>query len=147
MSKNDDKILVLKKKIEEMKTDLKENKPVFKPITNCMLEFHGCEYNIHAMTPFELKRLLVMIHTEVLACEDLKLGDYYGKVMSDYTLMYGNFTAVEWMQDIREKITVLDYRNKELGLKTAEKQLERLLSEDKKVELQIDEIVKQFGLE
>lgn len=147
MSKNDDKIIVLKNKIESMKTDLKENKPVFKPITNCMLSFHGNDYNLHAMTPYELKYLLVIIGAEVLACEDLKTGDYYGKVLEDYTLMYGNFTAVEWMQDIREKIEVLNYRNKELGLKTAEKQLEKLLSEDKKVELQIDEIVKQFGLE
>mgnify|MGYP001126958779 CR=1 FL=1 len=47
MSKNDDKILELKKQIEAKKASLGPIKR-FAPLTSCSLELNGTRYNLHA---------------------------------------------------------------------------------------------------
>ena len=75
--------------------------------------------------------------------KDSELND----VINKYEPCYNGYSINDWMDDIASKIRVMEHKEKTKELSRAEKMLEKLLSEDKKVELQIDEIVKQFGLE
>ena len=146
MSKNDDKILVLTQKISAMKEDLKNNKKAFVPKTNCILDFHGEKYNLHALSIKSLQELLISLYMVRSAEMDIR-DDRFASALEDYEPMYNKYHIIDWMEDITEKISILRYKEKEKELANAEKMLSKLLSEDKKVELQIDEIAKQFGLE
>lgn len=45
-----------------------------------------------------------------------------------------------WIKDIKSKLSVLALKREENDLKKMESKLDKLLSEDKKTELEIDEI-------
>ena len=47
MSKNDDRILELKEKIEEKKQELSGKNTKFVPVTNCIIELDGMTNNLH----------------------------------------------------------------------------------------------------
>ena len=47
MSKNDDRILELKEKIEKKKLELSDKNTRFVPVTNCIIELDGMTNNLH----------------------------------------------------------------------------------------------------
>jgi len=61
MSKNDEKILALRKQIENKKEELKKAVR-FNPITNCSIELGGTRYNINTLTQEQLVILLVELN-------------------------------------------------------------------------------------
>lgn len=147
MSKNDDKILILTDKISKMKKEMKGDSPVFSPKTNCIFEpYKGMVCNLHAMAIDELRNTLVYLNCIKMSCINLKDGEF-NDVINKYEPCYNGYSINDWMDDIASKIRVMEHKEKTKELSKAEKMLEKLLSEDKKVELQIDEIAKQFGLE
>lgn len=131
MSKNDDKILLLKKQIEEKKQDLGANVR-FNPITNCSIDLDGNRYNLNALQKESHMYLLVKLNSLLLSVKDLKI-DVNSFIISGYNI-------TEWMTDIESKIKVLNRKEKELELRNAEAKLDKLLSDDKKVELELENI-------
>lgn len=134
MSKNDDKILELKKKVEESKRELGKPKR-FQPITTCMIEINGQRKNINVINNLhELNYIMINLHMFKLSADDLGID------VNDFNIC--GFTYDEWVNDLRQKREIIIYKQKETELKTMEAKLERLLSDDKKVELELDEIEK-----
>lgn len=126
--KNDEKILELKKQIEKKKELLKKSKR-FSPVTNCIIELDGQKQNIQAMNVNDLIFLTTKLNSYYVSAMDLELE-----------LKLSGYDVKEWIDDILAKIATLNVKNEEKQLKAMEDKLTKLLSNDKKVELEINEI-------
>lgn len=128
--KNDDRILALKKQIETKKNDLASRKMRFVPETNCMLDLEGHIFNLNVCTDDVLLLLMIRLNTYLMSAKDL---DIDSPVISGYLIS-------EWISDIKNKLEISDLKREKDELKKMEAKLDKLLSEDKKTELELDEI-------
>ena len=126
---NDAKILELKAQIKEKKAKLKSVKK-FSPVTNCSIELDGIRSNLQVLTKELLTSLLVKLNMYRLSISDLGLSEYN----------ISGFKVEDWITDIRSKLDIIAYREEESKLQELENKLHILLSNDKKVELEINEI-------
>ncbi len=137
MSKNDEKILRLKKIIEERKKELGK-KATFTPITNCSLEVDGQRYNIHALNDYStIAYLMCKIHAIAISADALGLDA--GKIM------ICGYPASDWLADLKLKMDSVERTRKENDLRSYERKLDALLSSDKKTELEINSIEEALG--
>lgn len=136
MSKNDDKILELKKQIEAKKASLGPIKR-FAPLTSCSLELNGTRYNLHVADRPTLILLFCQLHSICLAASDLGYED---------ECIISGFPIKEWGADIQAKLEIMDQKQDLEKLKSMEAQLNKLLSDDKKTEMEIDAIANMLGL-
>ena len=132
MSTNDEKILILKKKIDERKAALGKAER-FAPITSCSLEYGGTRYNLHVQDTNTLYYLLCSLRSLEMAAEDLDIP---------VNLVISGFPVADWITDIKGKLAIVERKANEDMLKKLEAQLDKLLSADKRTELEIDEIAK-----
>ena len=130
MSKNDDRILELKKQIEAKKKSIAEKKVRFTPETNCVLNMDGVTFNLNVCSDDSLLLLLVRLHSYRMAALDLGIGHFE----------ISGYSVTAWVDDIKSKLDVLTAKKEEADLKRMESKLDKLLSEDKKTELELDEI-------
>lgn len=127
---NDQRILLLKQQIETKKEKLSKSSR-FTPVTNCSLELNGERINIQTLGKERALYVLVQLNIYRLSLVDLGLLDEYK--MSGYLVS-------EWIEDIKSRVDILSRKQEEQQLKAMEAKLTKLLSEEKKVELEIDEI-------
>lgn len=127
---NDNKIMMLKKQIEEKKVKLSKTQK-FSPITNCSLELDGVRFNIQVLTKDQLVHLLTKLFSYAEAATKLGIIDQYN---------ISGYHVSEWIGDLESRLEFMGRKDEEQKLKQMETTLDRLLSEDKKVELQLSEI-------
>lgn len=127
---NDERILKLKKEIELKKEKIGKASR-FSPITNCSIELDGVRKNLQVLTKEELTMTLVKLNSLRLSAVDLKILDNFE--ISGYNL-------TDWITDITNKLNILNKKDEERQLKAMEDKLTKLLSDGKKVELEINEI-------
>lgn len=130
MSKNDDRILELKKQIEKKKEDIADRKVRFSPETNCILDFGNERYNLNVTTDDVLTLLVIKLNMYNMSADNLEMPHP----------MISGYTTDLWIQDIKNKLAVSGVKREENELKKMEAKLTKLLSDDKKTELEIDEI-------
>ncbi|MBZ9693274.1 hypothetical protein [Clostridium sp. M14] len=130
MNKNDEKILMLKNQIREKKNKL-NNINKFTPITNCSIELDDKRYNINVLTKDNVISLLIKLNTYKNSAIELDLLEDY--IISGYKIE-------DWITDLKNKSAILSVKDEERKLKTMENKLNKLLSDDKKVELELNEI-------
>ena len=128
MSKNDERVLQLKEIIDKKKLELKGAKK-FMPLTNCVLDLEGQKYNLNVLKFDDLQLLLVKLNMYLMSAKDLKID-----------LKISGFNIAEWITDIKCKIDIFEYKKKEAELKALETKLDKMLSDEKKTELELDEI-------
>lgn len=128
MSKNDERVLQLKEIIDKKKLELKGAKK-FTPLTNCILDLEGQKYNLNVLRLNDLQLLLVRLNMYLMSAKDLKIN-----------LEISGYNIAEWITDIKCKIEIFEYKKKEAELKTLEVKLDKMLSDEKKAELELDEI-------
>ena len=69
-TKNDERILELKKQIEAKKNELGKQ-PRFTPVTTCLFNREGCRVNIHTLTSVkDINMILVFFNTYVMSAKD-----------------------------------------------------------------------------
>lgn len=120
----------LKKQIEAKKEKLSKSEK-FVPITNCSLEVNGKRTNIQVLQREQLINLLVKLNTYAISAKDLGL-------LEDYTI--SNYNINEWITDLKARLDYVSRKEEEAKLKVMEAKLHKLLSEEKKVELELEEI-------
>lgn len=130
MSKNDDRIIELKNQIEIKKKELTNKRVKFTPETNCVLELEGTNYNLNVCTEEILTLLMIKLNTYIMSANDLVVSI---PTMSGYPIDL-------WISDIKNKLAVTTIKREETNLKRMEAKLDKLLSDDKKTELELDEI-------
>ena len=128
MSKNDDKILKLKEQIEQKKAEIGKVR-TFAPITSCSLEVDGSRYNLHVADEDTLVYLLCKLTLLGMAAD--KLG---------YTCRVSGYAVGDWMEDIETKLNLAKQKAKIAELKATEAKLDKLLSDEKKTELELADI-------
>jgi hypothetical protein len=127
----DETILKLKKDIEKKKNSLEIGKR-FTPLTNCSLELDNIRYNLHTLDIQKLTYLIVVLNSYRLSAKDLGLEDF----------VVSGFSVNDWITDIEAKLAQLNRSETERKLKGMESRLTQLLSNEKKVELEVEEISK-----
>lgn len=127
--KNDERIMQLKSQIEEKRKELAKQTSRFVPITNCLLVLDKVTYNLHVEAS---ELLLIKLNTLHMSARDLDI-DPSKVIISGYSL-------VDWMEDISNCLKVQKYKQEKTKLNTLERQLDTLLSDDKRTELEIDSI-------
>ena len=135
LNKNDNRILELKKKIEQERATLKESNSRFQPITSCILEFAGQKYNLNAMSANDLLLLLgtlsVMEQVTTKVAEEMQF-------IKPATV--NGYLLTEWIIDIRKKLDQVLYREKKAKLDQLEKQLTDLLTGETQTKLKVDNL-------
>lgn len=127
---NDARILEMKKQIEKKKEELGVASR-FNPITNCSFELDDERYNINALSKEKLVLLAVKLQAYLIAAKTLELAEIFE--LSGYHVS-------DWISDIMQKLQILKRTDEAKNLKVMEDKLGRMLSETKKVELEIDDI-------
>lgn len=134
MGKNDERIIQLKEGIAKKKEELGKVKK-FTPVTNCALMIGGQSINIHTLDLARATNILIDLNIVRMSIEDLDLTDYkYG----------GVHTVEEWMTDIKAKMDVLKVKDEEAKLREMERTLDKLMSEEKRTELELDSIAEML---
>jgi len=145
MSKNDERILILKKQIEEQKRQLKEQTSVKEQQykTNKIIELDGVKYNLNVIQEEAICEILTTLGGKLCAMNIL-LNEYEIMLRDKYTI--SGYTVDDWISDLKYHLLKLEAKRKEKALKQKEEQLDKLLSEDKKTELMLDELTKSLGI-
>ncbi len=130
MSKNDDRILELKKQVENKKKEIAKKNVKFVPETNLVIEINGIKTNINVLNKKDLESLLVILNMYRMSAVDLEMKDFE----------ISGYKVDQWMNDVKAKINMKTLKNEEAELKRLEEKLDKLLSEDKKTELELDSI-------
>jgi hypothetical protein len=129
-NKNDLKIIELKKQIAEKKDKL-NNAKRFSPITNCSLELNEKRYNINVLTKEQLVLLMVKLNSYIISAKELGLFDDF---------IINGYHVEEWFTDIKTRLYILSQKEEERNLRIMESKLDKLLSDEKKTELELNEI-------
>lgn len=127
---NDTKILKLKEEITKKKEELK-NISRFSPVTNCSLELNEERYNINTLTKDKIIELMIKLNMYIISAQDLDLLE---------ECVISGYKPTEWISDLKAKLLILSQKAEENKLKQMEAKLDKLLSNDKKVELELNEI-------
>ena len=127
MSKNDERVLQLKKLIEIKKSELSTQR--FVPMTNCVLDMEDKKYNLNVLQEGELRFLMIKLNAYAMSAENLK-----------EELVIAGYDVNAWLADISGKLAVITDKKKRDELKALEAKLDKMLSDEKKTELELDEI-------
>lgn len=128
--KNDDRIMQLKEQIEKKREELAiSNTSRFIPITNCLLVIDKTTYNLHVDSS---ELLLIKLNSMRLSAKDLGIDTN--------KLMISGYSLDNWITDVKNNLSIQNYRTEKKKLDSLEKQLTALLSDDKQTELQIDQL-------
>ena len=132
--KNDETILELKRKIAEKKKELKSSER-FVPLTNCSVELDGVRSNIQVLTKEQLTMLLLKLTTYKLAMKEIMLESFN----------ISGFEIDDWIFDVKSKLATLTRKEEEQKLRQMEQKLHNLLSNDTKVELELQQIMQDLS--
>lgn len=132
--KNDETILELKRKIAEKKKELKSSER-FVPLTNCSIELDGVRSNIQVLTKEQLTMLLLKLTTYKLAMKEIMLESFN----------ISGFEIDDWIFDVKSKLATLTRKEEEQKLRQMEQKLHNLLSNDTKVELELQQIMQDLS--
>ena len=135
VNKNDNRILELKKKIEQERATLKESSSRFQPITSCILDFAGQKYNLNAMSANDLSLLLSLLSVIEQANTEIAKEMQFIKPAT-----VNGYLLAEWIIDIRKKLDQVLYREKKAKLDKLEKQLTDLLTGETQTKLKVDNL-------
>lgn len=135
MQNNDDRIIELKKLIEKKEKEIVPSTTAVK--TTLILNFAGEEYNLNVIGLSNLQFLWCEL--ESLRAANEKLNGFY-----PYPLIISGYPVDDWLDDIVVKMKQLMIKRKKIELNDYKKQLDKLLSEGKKTELLLDEIMEKL---
>ena len=133
-TENDVKILALKEEIEKKKKQLTSGIK-FSPVTNCSIALDGVRHNLHVETKDGLLLLIAKLNG---------LKKSLAEVMPSEQLVIEGYSVDDWLTDLVAKFNVLNISKERERLQKLESKLHNLLSVDKKVELEIEDLKDQI---
>lgn len=111
------------------KVNVEEN---LKKIKNCLLDIDNEKNNINVLSKDRLTFLMVKLNVYRMSLKDLGLDEESLKV--------SGYTFTDWITDLKSRFDILSQKDEETKLKALENKLEELLSNEKKVELELSDI-------
>lgn len=131
--KNDETILKLKEQIAKKKKELGKTSR-FSSVTNMSLELDGTRYNLNVLDKTKLQQLAIKVNMYLMSAKEL---DLEGTEYSGYMLS-------EWLEDILDKLSIIEHKEKEAELAKLEAKLSKMLSNEKQVELELQDIAEML---
>lgn len=127
---NDSKIMKLTALVAEKKEALGVS-PRFTPKTTCMLKTDlTLNTNINTFTSVaDANNALFILGLYQIAAE--RVG------MTESEVIINGFSLTDWISDVKSKKSLLEHKAKEKELADIQKQLDAMLSDDKKTELKL----------
>ena len=140
MNKNDEKIVLLKKKLEEKRNELDKVEPSKHHFrTNLMFDGFGRKMNLNTIgTANEALEWRVWLNTYCKSALDLGF--------EKHSVLVSNFTLEDWCYDLDFIYQSKLYQDKKKEFNKLAKRLDELLSNDKKVELELEDIADILNL-
>lgn len=132
-NKNDKKIMELKEQIERKKREIGSPK-AFKSVTSCIMpDANGARssINLRVLNKEKVVNLMIDINIKIMSAKDLGIE-------SEYEI--AGFKASDWIKDLKGRLDELNVREEEKKLKTLEEKLDKMLSEEKQTELELENI-------
>ena len=130
VNKNDERILQLRKQIKTKKEKIGKVGR-FTPVTNCSLEIDGVRFNLNVLDREKLLQLLVKLNSYFMSSKTLGV---------QAEISYSGYNLGDWISDVLSKLEILNKKDEEKSLSVMESKLDKLLSDDKQVELELDTI-------
>jgi|GEM_PF-972689 len=134
-SNNDSRIMELKEQIIKKKNELGKA-PSFSPITNCILEYDGIKYNLHATNKTELLLLTLKLNALIMSAYNVGMTDEDIELM----VIISGYSIIYWLADIQCKASIIEYDEEKKKLSKMEAKLDKLLTNEKRTSLEIDDI-------
>jgi hypothetical protein len=139
--KNDALVGQLLKKVEEKKAQIKKIKnPSFKTNLSLPVDGTSTRINLNVASPELLFRILVDLETRI---------EKSSAVAGKYDLVFDNawhgFTLEDWRTDVVLKIKQSQAQRQVTELRTIEKKLEGLMSEDKRTNIELEKLSELLG--
>ena len=136
--KNDELVGKLLKKVEEKKVQIKKIKnPSFKTNLSLPMDGTNSRINLNVASPELLFRILVDLETRIENSDG---------VATKYDLVFDNawhgFTLEDWRDDVVLKIKQSQAQRQVAELRLIEKKLEGLMSEDKRTNMELENLSK-----
>lgn len=128
--KTDQKVLALKEAVQAKKQELAGKPQRFIPRTTAIFEDNGRKVNIHSLSREEMVWYACDFKARIDAAEHL------GFPAVELTLK--GFPLTEWLDDVVQRIRVLDAKTGMAELTEMEEKLNALLSREAVVELEVD---------
>ena len=133
MNTNDSRILDLKQSIEKKRAAIQNQPQTYKPETTCILHLKnigGQSVNLHTLNANELSVMLIAMQ--------MMFNNAYALNMTDVKI--SGFYFDDWIKDIKGLLQIKKIKQEKEKLDMLEKQLNALLSEDKRTAMEIDNI-------
>lgn len=135
MNKNDTKNEALVKQIEQKEKTLV--KPNIQLKTNCSLNIFGSTKNLNVCNKEALVLLKVQLNMMGISAKDMGI--------SADEVIIGGFSLTDWMSDINAKIELCEYNDAKTALAKMKDKLNKLLSEDRRTEMALNDIESMLG--
>lgn len=90
----------------------------------------GMTINLNVCSDNALLLLLIRLNSYLMSAKNLNMTDFE----------ISGYSVTAWIKDIKSKLEASGLKKEESDLKKMESKLDKLLSDDKKTELEIDEI-------
>jgi len=128
-NKNDERILKLREQIQAKKDKIGKIGR-FTAVTNCSIELDGARFNLNVLDKDSLTKLLVKLNSYLISARELEVTE----------IQYSGYTLEDWITDVKAKLNILSKKDEERALSLMEAKLEKMLSDEKQVELELDAI-------
>lgn len=135
VTKNDNAILKLKAQVDKKRAELKKAQR-FTPFTNCHFSMEGVTANLQALDKPSIVQLLIKLNAYRLSAVDLNM-------VQDFDI--AGFHISDWIADLKAKLAYMNRKEEERKLALMEDKLQQLLSNEKKVELELDDLAKELS--
>lgn len=140
---NDDRVLKLKALADEKRAAIAENNVTPKYLTSKILVLDGVTYNLNVMNSME-EVIMLMAKIGSLATgfsmfvigHDIDPDKFYD------SFKVSGYHVDDWAEDVQTRLQQLLLKEDKALLAKIEKKLDELLSEEKKTELELDELEK-----
>lgn len=133
---NDDTIMELKAKIAQKREKLATLKSKFVPETTCSIALDGVIYNLHVMDKPSLVLLICKLNALYESAKSLECV---------HELVISGYNIETWMEDVRSRLSSMDYASEMKKLAGLESRLDSMLSDNKKTEIELESIADEIG--
>jgi len=141
----DDKIEAIIQKIESDRTEIAKVKSELQScwVTNCSLKF-GNSDSINIATASA--PVLVESLTQLLMWEEFRGRADATLNQIAKPILFKSFYVKDWTTDIKKRMSMIELKQKETALAQLEKRAQAILSDDKRRQMEYDDILKTMGL-
>lgn len=140
-AQNDDKILKLMNEVKKRKLEIATSEKAAWS-TNCSLNIDGKVFNLHVVNDINVLvgAMAHLLNKRANYNEAAKLLGF-DKVTP---FKHDGYSLEDWLSDMKIRATKIQITQKRKDLEKYEAQLDKLLSADKRVELELDQLEKEL---